>query len=106
MQLRDALTEARGGEVLELLHVALSKKRNAPHSIQGMVRESIQKHIAKRSLIKGAACRRARRSSSSAALRPFAARQAVGRDAVADAVADEWARIDRKYRCGPCHEKL
>jgi len=66
--MRDSLTEAEAAQVLELLHVALSKKRNAPHSIQAWVRESIQKHIAKRSLIKGGSSPRA---PSSAEARPF-----------------------------------
>jgi len=96
IQMRDSLTEAEAAQVLELLHVALSKKRNAPHSIQAWVRESIQKHIQKRSLIKGGSSPRA---PSSAEARPFGRSprdKPSGEMRLPDSVADEWARIDRK----------
>ena len=97
IQMRDSLTEAEAAQVLELLHVALSKKRNAPHSIQAWVRESIQKHIQKRSLIKGGSCRGALVIRLAAAARLRSPRdKPSGEMRLPDSVADEWARIDRK----------
>ena len=49
------------------------------------------------------------RAPSSAEARPFGRSprdKPSGEMRLPDSVADEWARIDRKYRCGPCPRKI
>lgn len=102
--LKNELTEAEAAQVLELLHVAFSKKRGAPNNVPGWVRESIQKHIAKRALIKQSSPR-----AAAAVPRPFGRSprdKPAGEMCLSDAVAEEWARVDRKHRCGPCPRKI